>query len=160
MYDKEIAERDEKVGGFRCLTLSVAEPHSSVGSIQDLRAVGRWFDHRLGLSLFFPRIDDSHCVRIHSFLTAVQCFDSGYVGKQPVAWKEYCAEYWLKQLQDSMDGCPGRSDITETLLKTALNNIKTTYSQSINQLSLFSMINTSYGDKICTPWLTQRIRIL
>ena len=27
----------------------------------------------------------------------------GYVGKQPVAWKEYCAEYWLKELQEIMD---------------------------------------------------------
>ena len=34
---------------------------------------------------FFPRIDDSHCNTIHSSLTAVRCFDNGYVGKQPVA---------------------------------------------------------------------------
>ena len=25
------------------------------------------------------------------------------VGKQPVAWTEYCAEYWLKELQEGMD---------------------------------------------------------
>ena len=31
-----------------------------------------------------------------SILSAVHCFDNGYVGKEPVAWKEYCAEYWLK----------------------------------------------------------------
>ena len=37
--------------------------------------------------ILFPRIDDSHCDRIHSSLTAVRCFDNGYVGKQPVAWK-------------------------------------------------------------------------
>ena len=24
----------------------------------------------------------------------VHCFDNGYVGKQPAAWKEHCAEYW------------------------------------------------------------------
>ena len=48
--------------------------------------------------LFFPRIDDSHCDRIHFSLTAVRCFDNGYVGKQPVAWKEYCVDYWLKEL--------------------------------------------------------------
>ena len=35
---------------------------------------------------------DSHCDRIHSCLTAVHCFDDGYVGKQPVAWKEQCEE--------------------------------------------------------------------
>ena len=33
-------------------------------------------------------------------------------------------EYWLKVLQESMDSCIGRSDITEILLKTALNTIK------------------------------------
>ena len=64
----------------------------------------------------------------NSCLTAVQCFDSGYVGKQPVAWKEYFAEYWLKELQKSMDRCTGCHNITEILLKMALNTI-----QSINQ---------------------------
>ena len=79
--------------------------------------------------MFFPPIDDSHCDRIHSSLTAVRCFDNGYVGKQSVAWKEYCAEYWLKEKrQESMDRYTGRSDITEILLKKAL---KTT--NSINQ---------------------------
>ena len=47
--------------------------------------------------LFFLRIDDSHCDRIHSSLTTIHCFDNGYVGKQPVAWTEYCAECWLKK---------------------------------------------------------------
>ena len=42
--------------------------------------------------IFFPRIDDSHCDRIHSSLTVVRCFDNGEVEKQPLAWKEYCAE--------------------------------------------------------------------
>ena len=31
--------------------------------------------------IFCPRIDDSHSNRIHSSLTAVGCFDNGYVGK-------------------------------------------------------------------------------
>ena len=39
--------------------------------------------------IFFPRIDDSHSDRIHSSLTTFHRF--GYVGKQPVALKEYCA---------------------------------------------------------------------
>ena len=51
--------------------------------------------------IFFPRIDDSHCDRINSSLTAVCCLDSCYVGKQPVAWKEYCAEYCLTLSQTS-----------------------------------------------------------
>ena len=27
---------------------------------------------------------------------------NGYVEKQPVAWKEYCAQYWLNELQERM----------------------------------------------------------
>ena len=61
-------------------------------------------------------------------LTWVKSFRIGFVGKQSVAWKEYCAEYWLKELQESMDRWPDFCDITEVLLKTALNTI-----QSINQ---------------------------
>ena len=54
-------------------------------------------------------------------------FEYGYIGKQPVAWKEYCVVYWLKELQESMDRCTGCSDMTEILLKTAFNTM-----QSIN----------------------------
>ena len=63
-------------------------------SIQDLRIRDCWFDSRLsqysvqGLMIvittgFIP-------------LTDVNCFDNGYVVKQPVACKEYCAKFWLK----------------------------------------------------------------
>ena len=75
-------------------------------------------------------IDESHCDRIHSSLTADCRFDNGYVGKEPVAWKEYCVEYllkeMLKELQESMDSCTGRHIITEILLKTVLNTIQST----------------------------------
>ena len=71
----------------------------------------------------------------HSSLTAVQCLDNGHVGKQPVAWKEYCAEYWLKELLEGMDRCTGRRDITEILLKTALNT-----TQSIFKVRRFIMV--------------------
>ena len=47
-----------------------------------------------------------------------------YVRKQPVAWKEYCAEYWLKEPEENMDRCTDHRDIIEILLKTALNTIK------------------------------------
>ena len=60
---------------------------------------------------------DSHCNRINFSLMAVSCFNNGYVGKQPVAWKDYCVEYWLIELQESMDRCIGRCDKTEILLK-------------------------------------------
>ena len=42
-----------------------------------------------------PRIGDSLCDRIHPSFPVVHCFDKGRLGKQPVAKKEYCAEYWL-----------------------------------------------------------------
>ena len=87
--------------------------------------------------IFFPRIVDSHCDRIHSSLTAVCCFNKGYLGKQPVAWKEYSAEYWLKEFQENMDRCTGRLDITEILLQMALNTI-----QSINHSNIaFSIVS-------------------
>ena len=74
----------------------------------------------MALPTFFPRIDDSHCNRIHSFLTAVHCFENG---KQPMAWQEYCVECWLKELQESMDRHTGHCDITEMLLKMVLFNV-------------------------------------
>ena len=77
-------------------------------------------------------IDDSYYDRIHSSLTTVHCFNNRYVGKQPVAWKEYCAEYWLKDLQESMDRCTGHRYITEILFKTALKSYNHTIIQSIN----------------------------
>ena len=41
-----------------------------------------------------------------------------------MALKEYCTEYWLKELQESMDRCTGHRDLTEILLKTTLNIIQ------------------------------------
>ena len=40
----------------------------------------------------------SHCDSNNCSLTSVHCFNYGDVGKQPVTLKEYCAEYWLKEL--------------------------------------------------------------
>ena len=88
--------------------------HSSVGSVADLRTGHRWFDSRLSQYSF----------RELMTVTAVRCFDNGYVGKQPVAWKEYCAEYWFKGLQESMAMCTGRRDKNEIMLKTVLNTIR------------------------------------
>ena len=42
--------------------------------------------------------------------------------------------YWLKELQESKDGCTDHSDITEILLKTAFNTI-----HSINQSTNHSL---------------------
>ena len=72
---------------------------------------------------------------------AVCCFDNGYVEKQPVAWKEYCAEYWLKELQESMSRCTGRHDITEILLKNGIKHH--TINQAIEKY-LGTHINSSH----------------
>ena len=80
-----------------CIAIRVsAELHSSVGSVADLRTGGSMV-RSPARQVFFPRVDDSHCDSIYSSLTAVRCFDNGYVGRQPVTWKECCAEYWLKK---------------------------------------------------------------
>ena len=81
-------------------------PAALNSSIEDLRTGGCWFESP-AWPIFFPRINNSHCDRIHSTLTAVHSFLDGSVGKQPLAWKEYCAEYWLKELLESMDRCTG-----------------------------------------------------
>ena len=65
----------------------------SVGSIEDLRTGGHWFKPP-AQPIYFRRIDGCHCNWIHSF-SAVHCFDHGYVGKQQVAWKEFCAEEYM-----------------------------------------------------------------
>ena len=45
---------------------------------------GHWFD---------PRLDQYSFRGLMTFIpNAAECFDNSYIGKQPVAWKEYCAE--------------------------------------------------------------------
>ena len=75
--------------------------HSSGGSIADLKTGGCWFDPRLG-QYSFQGLIIVIATGISPLITAVFCFDIGYVGKKPVAWKEYCADYWLKELQENM----------------------------------------------------------
>ena len=96
-------------------------PCSSFTTMEDLRTEDRWFE-LLAQPVFFPRIEDSHCNRIHSSLTAVHYFNDNFVGKQPVSWKEYCAEYWLKEFQESMDRCNGCHNVTEITLKTGIKH--------------------------------------
>ena len=102
------------------------KPHSSVGSVVDLRIGGRWFDPRLGQYCFQGlMIVIATGFSPHSPLSIVSTMVMQE--KQQVAWKEYCAEHWLIEPQESMDRCTGRCDINETLMKTALNTV-----QSIN----------------------------
>ena len=102
------------------LNIVSAELHSSVSSRTGLE------NRRLLDRSPAPRIDDRRYDRIHSSLTTVHCFDYVYV-KHPVAWKDYCGEYWPTELQESMDRCTGRRDITEMLLKAAINTMQSIY---------------------------------
>ena len=91
----------------------------------DLRTGGRWFDPRLGQ---------------YSFRGLMIVIAKGFIPLSPLSvvskivmwessqysWKEYCAEYRLKELQQSMGMCTGRRDITEILLKTVSNPIQPT----------------------------------
>ena len=100
--------------------------HCSVCSI-DLKIRGLWFESTVW-PMCFPRINNINCDRIHSSLTTVHCFNNCYVGKQPLTWKEYF-EYFvrLKELQQSIDRCTGLRDISEIMLKTALNTIQSIF---------------------------------
>ena len=69
-----------------------AEPHSSVGSVADLRTGGCWFDPRTGQ---------------YPFRGLMIVIATGFIPLSPlsvvstvnaVALKEYCAEYWLKEI--------------------------------------------------------------
>ena len=75
-----------------------------------------------------------------------------------MAWKEKYAEYWVKELQESMDWCTGCRDITEILFKMVLNTIQSYNQQLFKNTETratisFKMIN----EKICT--ITQMIDI-
>ena len=90
---------------------------------EELRTAGCWLEPP-AQPIFFSKIDDSHSDRIHASLTAPHCFNNGYLGKQHVAWEEHCVEYQLKELQERMDRCTGHHNMTEIILKTALNTIQ------------------------------------
>ena len=72
-------------------------------------------------------------------LLTVHCFNNGYVGKQPVAWKEYCTQYWLKELQESMGRYTGQPDITEIMFKNGVEQYSV--NQSNITVLLFLVVN-------------------
>ena len=61
----------------------------------------------------------------------------GFLGKPPVALREFQTEYWLEKTQKSMDRCTGHHDIIEIMFKTALNNV-----QSVSRQHLFMFFPT------------------
>ena len=104
---KVISRSWSKVARLLYLWLST---RSSIGYMEDLRIGGRWFDLLISQ---------------YSFQGLVIAIVTGFILLSMLSivssWKEYCAEYLLKELQESMDRCTGHLDISEILLKTALN---------------------------------------
>ena len=68
-----------------------------------------------------------------------------------MALKEYCAEYWLKELQESMKRGTGRRDITE-ILNTALSRIQSISSER-KLVILICQPGNVYGRHLLTLFL-------
>ena len=107
------------------LTLNKVNCLSPVCSAQDLRTGGRWFDPRLSKYSFRGLMIGITSGFIPLSLlsvvwTMVKLESSQWLGKN------FSAEYWSKELQNSMDRCTGRRDRTEILSKTALNTMQST----------------------------------
>ena len=88
-----------------CFT-KLLSSHSTVGSVEDLRKGGFLFKP-LAPPIFFQRHGD----RIHSSLSILLMMviweSSQWLGKN------ICAEYWLKELQESMDRCSGHHSLNK-----------------------------------------------
>ena len=112
------------------------------------------------MPIFFKRIDD-----VKSFIATttppppppppVHCFDNGYMGKQLVAWKEYCAGFWFKELLESMDRCTGCRNITEILLKTASNTKQSIFLRVIKTRDCLGRVRRPFNhssESRAPPW--------
>ena len=111
-----------------CTSLHFSSPSSygSLGSIEDLRTGGRWFEP-LAWPIFFLNVGDSHCNRIHPalgfsiFLTIFLWESRQWLGKNIVqsTGLKNSSKVWISTLAAA---------IIEITLETAFNTI-----QSINQ---------------------------
>ena len=108
------------------LKIWLPSPGSSVGSDAGYQYRGCEFKSQLGQHSFrrLTRVTVT-CV-IH--LSPMGCL-TVYVEKEPVAWKGCCVVYWCGKSKKRMSRWTGRRDMTEKLLKTALNP-----NQSINHI--------------------------
>ena len=74
---------------------------------------------------------------------------SVYVEKQPVAWEDCCVKYWSERTRKCMSRLTASRDITEKLLKNALNPNQSTIVPDVyitNHKYVFSVV-------ILTVWL-------
>ena len=83
-----------------------------------------------------PRID-IHCDRIH--------FSPLFCRKAVSGLDTILCEYWLKELQESMNGCNSHRDLREVMLKMALNMIGLNQSLQTTQLKF----NPNVGINLC-----------
>ena len=81
-------QMEETVYGRLSKDKSYCEKPSPIA--QDLRIGGRWFDPQLGQYSFRGLMT----AIATGFILLSPLFDNGYVGNQPAAWEEYCAESW------------------------------------------------------------------
>ena len=82
-YQKYYAKRSD------CQVTIIISPRVLIDVIFSL--INKEIDDVINI-IFLRRTDDSHCDLIHTSFTTVHCFNNGYVGKQPGAWKEYYVE--------------------------------------------------------------------
>ena len=75
---------------------------------------GQWFSHPVWPIFFL--INDSHCDRIHSCVTAVHYFSNSYMGKAASGFERILFRVLQQELQENMDGVTGCLNITKTIL--------------------------------------------
>ena len=88
--------------------------------VQGLRTGSRWFDPQLGQYSFRGLT----IVIATIFIPLAPLSIVSTMVKVAIVFDEYFAEHWLIGLRETMYRCNSRRDITEILLKTALNTIQ------------------------------------
>ena len=67
---------------------------NAASTINSLRIRCRWLEFPAPTN-FLEGLMLTVATQFNSYLINVPCFNDRDVGKQSVAWEEYCAEYWL-----------------------------------------------------------------
>ena len=122
------------------LSLVLQSPCSSGGSVTGCQSRGCEFESQFDQHSFW-RLTTSLWQDHTSSTNGL----SVYVEKQPVAWKKCCMEYWCEKAKKHMSRWTGGLEMTEKLLKTALN-----WNQSINPFFFSAFFSSAYTLKTLT----------